>query len=189
MRVPPSSRRFDFGDLDSWYTNEQAISYYQGQPFPREHDHYNIDQYGHTSRENCFQKGIAIWWLMARLSDWQGPAAFGQSLVVDHTSTDLTKIPDQWIQAVRDRNWNVYYMYRSHGSQLTWGLETINASNSIYSLTLGDRVLPTVERSVNMLGWNGADDGSALQGSFWDGRTFRCRCGCGHQGLLTHMLM
>ena len=101
--------------------------------------------------------------------------ALGQNIVVDHTCTDLTKIPDEWIQAVRDRNWNVYYMYRSHGSQLTWGLQTINASNSNYAITLGDRILPTVEHTVNIFGWNGADDGSALQGNFWDGEEARAQ--------------
>ncbi len=64
---------FDFGDIDCWYNGEQAFSLYQGQPFPREHGHYNLDEVGHTSKENAFHKGVAMWWLLARLSGWAGP--------------------------------------------------------------------------------------------------------------------
>src|SRR5262245_3299756 len=92
-----------------------------------------------------------------------------QGIVVDHRGTDLSKIPAAWIEAVRNMKLNVYYMYRSHGSQLTYGLQSIQATNGNYSFELGDRVLPTAPRAVNIFGWDGAVDGSALQDSFWDG--------------------
>jgi hypothetical protein len=59
---------FDFADLDCWYNGEQ---YLEG-GIPVEHPHYHGDQAGHTTFESCMNKARAFWWLLARLSGWDG---------------------------------------------------------------------------------------------------------------------
>jgi len=66
---------FDFADIDCWYNGEKATSTYNGHVFPREHDHYNIDEGGHTSFKNCENKAKAFWYMMARLAGWDGQMA------------------------------------------------------------------------------------------------------------------
>jgi len=69
---------FDFGDIDCWWYNPvseewEFSSYeYDFETIPIEHSHYGIDEAAHTSYENCEHKGIAWWWMMARLCGWDG---------------------------------------------------------------------------------------------------------------------
>ena len=64
---------FDFADLDSWWLDpdtglwEQATYAYNGADVPYEHPHYNLNQAGHTSYENCENKGRAVWVMMAEI--------------------------------------------------------------------------------------------------------------------------
>ncbi len=59
---------FDFADLDCWYNGEQNVE----NGIPMEHPHYNGDQAAHTTYESCEIKAKAFWWLMARISGWDG---------------------------------------------------------------------------------------------------------------------
>jgi hypothetical protein len=59
---------FDFADLDCWYNGEQHLE----DGIPVEHPQYHGDQAGHTTYESCRNKARAFWWLLARLSGWDG---------------------------------------------------------------------------------------------------------------------
>ncbi len=71
---------FDFADIDCWWFNPTSeewelstYEYWNGTEtidVPYEHPHYNLDQAGHTSYENCDNKGMASWWMMAKLAGW-----------------------------------------------------------------------------------------------------------------------
>jgi hypothetical protein len=70
---------FDFADLDVWY-NGKMSTYLSPRwctcpgSVPREHPHWGggnwNNPYGHTTLENCEQKGRAVWWMLARINGW-----------------------------------------------------------------------------------------------------------------------
>jgi len=51
---------------------------------------------------------------------------FAEPIIVDHTTTDLTQVPDIWVEQVK-KNVKVYYGHTSHGFQLIQGLKSIEA--------------------------------------------------------------
>ncbi len=61
---------FDFADIECWWydsvVSEWQRSYYiyDVTEVPVEHQQYHSDEFGHTSVENCLNKGIAWWWMM-----------------------------------------------------------------------------------------------------------------------------
>jgi len=67
--------------------------------------------------------------------------AFSQAIIIDHNSTDLSQIPDTWIDQVKTMK--VHYAHTSHGEQITVGLERIETSNSKYSVAIEYSTLPT----------------------------------------------
>jgi hypothetical protein len=61
-------------------------------------------------------------------------AAAAQPIVVDHTSTDLSRIPVPWLQAARQLA--LHYGHTSHGSQLLTGAEWLMGENPAYAVNI-----------------------------------------------------
>jgi len=73
---------YDFADIECWWYNDTTLEWefstyrykhwdiIDSVDVPFEHPHYNFDEAGHSSYENCENKGKAVWWLMAQLSGW-----------------------------------------------------------------------------------------------------------------------
>jgi hypothetical protein len=48
------------------------------------------------------------------------PVAFAAGpIIIDHTCTDLSQIPDVWLE--KAKNLTLHYAHTSHGSQVTTG--------------------------------------------------------------------
>lgn len=62
-------------------------------------------------------------------------------LVIDHTCTDLSKIPPGYVDSVQ-AFMKLHYAHTSHGSQLTHGADTIELSDPAYDVSIGDSYLP-----------------------------------------------
>ena len=86
---------FDFGNIDSWCNGTQnSYQYDNGTAIvtvPCEHQYYNASvpgQSGHTTYENCENKGRAVWWMLARLAGWEGMN--GSTITTSQSTTTAT---------------------------------------------------------------------------------------------------
>ncbi|MHA1271012.1 MAG: hypothetical protein ACTSPY_14560 [Candidatus Helarchaeota archaeon] len=95
------------------------------------------------------------------------------STIIDHTCTDLTKIPSQWIEKVKEMI-NLHYAHTSHGEQVTIGLERIESGNSTFSQARTFYNLPSESGALciadGQKGYNGNSDESYITPDlYWDG--------------------
>jgi len=70
-------------------------------------------------------------------------------IIIDHTTTDLARIPDSWIERVK-QNLKVYYGHTSHGAQITNGLLRLRSQyGSKYDLAITNS-LPNQPGALNI---------------------------------------
>ncbi len=80
---------YDFADLDCWWYNpsssswEQHTYYYSGYDIPAEHPQFYGNQHGHTTDESCYQKGEALWYMMAIIAGWTGTGIAEEEILDD----------------------------------------------------------------------------------------------------------
>lgn len=67
--------------------------------------------------------------------------AFPQGVIIDHTCTDLARVPMEYIAAAQN-GFRVHYAHRSHGSQITVGLGLIEAWAGAYAVAVESLNLP-----------------------------------------------
>jgi len=59
---------------------------------------------------------------------------WASSLIVDHTCTDLTRIPDYWLEQAKQLT--LHYAHTSHGGQIISGLYALKEQNSKYDVAV-----------------------------------------------------
>ncbi|MEI6157271.1 MAG: hypothetical protein WCP87_02770, partial [Atribacterota bacterium] len=79
------------------------------------------------------------------------------AIIIDHTCTDINKIPDQWLEKARQLI-RIHYAHTSHGEQITVGLERLAEENPRYAFSRGECQLPEDPGVLNMLDGQSADD-------------------------------
>ena len=68
--------------------------------------------------------------------------AHAQGLIVDHTCTYLSQVPGEYIQEAQN-SFPAQYAHRSHGSQITVGLERIEVTKPTYRVAIEQGALPS----------------------------------------------
>ena len=88
---------------------------------------------------------------------WEGQGP----LIIEHTCTDLTRIPAEWIDSTKV-DMRVYYGHASHGSQIICGLEEIELADAFYTFDWAYRALPAETDALCI-----NDDDSVTPELFW----------------------
>ncbi len=77
-------------------------------------------------------------------------AVFPAGIIIDHTCTDITQIPDTWITQVKSLM-KIHYGHTSHGEQITEGLERISNSNSKYAYYPDNCQMPNTTAYLSLM--------------------------------------
>ncbi|NIM10451.1 MAG: hypothetical protein GTO45_00530 [Candidatus Aminicenantes bacterium] len=87
-----------------------------------------------------------------------GPGSvFSQGIIIDHTCTDITKIPDTWINQVKSML-KIHYAHTSHGEQITVGLERLSNANSTYNFYPDNCNVPQTTQYLSLMDGQYFDD-------------------------------
>jgi hypothetical protein len=75
---------------------------------------------------------------------------FPQGIIIDHTCTDITQIPDTWITQVKSML-KIHYAHTSHGEQITEGLERLSNANSKYNYYPDNCTVPQTTQYLSLM--------------------------------------
>lgn len=76
--------------------------------------------------------------------------AKAQGFIVDHTSTDLSQIPQTWINQVKS-TLKVHYAHTSHGEQIYTGLDRLSNTNNQYAFYPDNCMMPVTTAYLSMM--------------------------------------
>jgi hypothetical protein len=76
--------------------------------------------------------------------------SFSQATTIDHTCTDITRIPDYWISQVKSAL-RIHYAHTSHGEQITVGLERLSNANPTYSFYPDNCTVPVTTTHLSLM--------------------------------------
>ncbi len=70
--------------------------------------------------------------------------------VINHTCTDISRIPLEWLQKVQS-SWKLHYAHTSHGGQLIEGLNQVQSANSTFAYEIRYDAVPTTSGAFGIL--------------------------------------
>jgi hypothetical protein len=105
------------------------------------------------------------------------PASATTPIIIDHTCTDFSKIPDYWLEQAKLLK--VHYAHTSHGSQINTGLSAIEIYNTAYGIKYsfarrcnGTEGLPPVENPPALRMYDGNPPKTYITpNDYWQGES------------------
>ena len=106
-----------------------------------------------SNKKNSVFKNLIVLLLIFTMLAWmRSPVKAAEPLIIDHTCTDLSQIPDEWIESAKN-NLHIVYQHTSHGSQLITGINALEnfpefgskyewSDNGVSGLDLDDYGIP-----------------------------------------------
>lgn len=79
-----------------------------------------------------------------------GIPALGQGILIDHTCTDISRIPDAWLTQVKSQV-NFHYAHTSHGSQIMTGLDRLALGNAKYAYYPDNCTMPVTTSHLSLM--------------------------------------
>lgn len=77
------------------------------------------------NKKNSVFKILIVLLMIFTMFAWmRSPVKAAEPLIIDHTCTDLSRIPDEWIENAKN-NLHIVYQHTSHGSQLITGMNAL----------------------------------------------------------------
>jgi uncharacterized protein (TIGR03437 family) len=76
-------------------------------------------------------------------------SASPRGIIIDHTTTDLSQIPDEWIDRAK-KNTRMYFGHTSHGMQLSTGLMRLQSQGSKYGAAIASE-LPADRNALRIM--------------------------------------
>jgi hypothetical protein len=75
---------------------------------------------------------------------------YSQALIIDHTCTNINKIPAYWINQVKSAI-KIHYAHTSHGEQITVGLERLSDADPTYSFYPDNCTVPVTTTHLSLM--------------------------------------
>ncbi|MFZ1984964.1 MAG: hypothetical protein WAU91_11165 [Desulfatitalea sp.] len=99
------------------------------------------------------------------------PAAGDGPIIIDHTCTDLSQIPSEWL--ARAKELTLHYAHTSHGSQVISGILNLESLDGAYSVAVRESAtegLPSAEDPAALLIYDGNPSETYIEpNDYWDG--------------------
>ncbi|MDY6990925.1 MAG: hypothetical protein SWQ30_23025 [Thermodesulfobacteriota bacterium] len=100
-----------------------------------------------------------------------------EPIIIDHTCTDLSKIPPYWLEQAKQLT--LHYAHTSHGSQVTSGIANLESLDTQYSVAIRVSTtegLPPVEDPPALRIYDGnPPETYVTPGDYWDGESGKNR--------------
>ena len=107
---------------------------------------------GHDSKLKTAAAAVLLFVILAAPAPshaWEGDGP----LVIEHTCTDLSRIPSAWIDSAKT-NIKMHFAHTSHGGQITVGLEILETASPHLAFAYENYLLPSVPGALCILNGN-----------------------------------